>query len=80
MPKVHRVLATARCNDECSEGCPAVLVLDNGDIAVIGKKVPSNQEIPLPDGVGVADDEHIVIVPRSVMQEAGWSEPVGATV
>lgn len=54
-------------NTDKVSGCPDVWELDNGDIAVIGRDLTSSYEPCLPDGVKIAADERLVVLPRNVL-------------
>ena len=73
--KIVSVLAQADC-DNNNQYCPAVMLTDTGDVAVIGKTAASEVRDSLPDGTGVGTDESLVVVPRDVLVQAGWSPPV----
>ncbi|MFD2422140.1 hypothetical protein [Amycolatopsis pigmentata] len=57
-------------NTDKVSGCPDVWELDNGDIAVIGRDLTSSYEPRLPDGVKIAGDERLVVLPRNVLVAA----------
>ena len=50
--------------------CPDLWELDNGDVAVIGTDLTSANKGRLPDGVGVAPWERLVVIPRSAIISA----------
>jgi len=50
--------------------CPELWELDNGDVAVIGTDLTSAYTGRLPDGVGVAPWERLVVIPRSAIISA----------
>ncbi|MBB5997395.1 hypothetical protein [Streptomonospora salina] len=43
--------------------CPEFWELDNGDVAIIGRDATDTLGGRLPEGVGMAEDERIVVVP-----------------
>lgn len=43
--------------------CPEFWELDNGDVAIIGRDATTLLADRMPDGVGMASDERIVVVP-----------------
>ncbi|MER5227477.1 hypothetical protein [Streptomyces flaveus] len=53
-----------------TESCPDIWELGNGDFAVIGREGTAAYEGRLPDGVSVASDERVVIVPRNTLLSA----------
>jgi len=50
-----------------ASGCPDILELDNGDIAVIGIDITAQASGVLPPTVGCGPDERIVRLPRSLI-------------
>lgn len=72
--KITRLLAQIPC-DENDDYCPAVLLTDTGDVALIGKKPPQGLAESLPQGSGVGPGEALVVVPREVLVAAGWAPP-----
>jgi hypothetical protein len=52
------------------EGCPDIWELDNGDIAVIGRDLTENYAGRLPEGVTIAADERLVIIPGNMLSAA----------
>lgn len=53
-----------------TESCPDIWELSNGDFAVIGREGTGPYEKRLPEGVSVAPDERVVIVPRNTLVSA----------
>ncbi len=51
-------------------GCPDIWELDNGDVAVIGRDLTDSYRSRLPEGVGIRDDERLVVVPRVMVVAA----------
>jgi len=51
-------------------GCPDIWELDNGDVAVIGRDLTAAYAARLPDGVTIAHDEKLVIIPRATILAA----------
>jgi hypothetical protein len=56
-------------SDDADE-CPDIWELSNGDIAVVGKDVTASYADRLPDGMRVATDERLVVIPRDVLVSA----------
>jgi hypothetical protein len=52
------------------DGCPDIWELENGDVAVIGRDLTAAYRDRLPTTVRVADDERLVIIPRSTLVAA----------
>ena len=50
--------------------CPDIWELDNGDIAVIGRDLTAQYAPHLPDGVSLAPDERLVVIPGSTLHSA----------
>ena len=48
-------------------GCPDFWELSNGDIAVIGRDLTGVYASQLPEGVSIANDERLVVVPRGMV-------------
>lgn len=55
--------------------CPDIWELDNGDFAVIGRDLSNAYADRLPKGVGVAHDERLVVIPRSMLLAAKMDIP-----
>lgn len=53
-----------------ASGCPDVWELDNGDIAVIGRRETTNLSSRLPLTAGCGPDEEIVVLPRYIVLNA----------
>ncbi|GAA0504095.1 hypothetical protein GCM10011581_25550 [Saccharopolyspora subtropica] len=51
-------------------GCPDIWELDNGDIAVIGRDLTESYAPRLPDGVTIAPDERLVVIPHVMIVAA----------
>lgn len=49
------------------DGCPDIWELANGDIAVIGRDLTTAYRDRLPDGVTIASDERLVIIPGNML-------------
>lgn len=47
--------------------CPDIWELDSGDIAFIGRDLTANYASRLPEGVLIADDERLVVLPRNMI-------------
>ncbi|RKN40360.1 hypothetical protein [Streptomyces hoynatensis] len=52
------------------EGCPDIWELDNGDVAVIGRDLTAAYGPRLPEGVTLAPDERLVVLPGSLLRAA----------
>lgn len=52
-------------NTDSIDKCPDIWELDNGDIAIIGHDLTDHYTQNLPRGVSIADNERLVIIPRS---------------
>lgn len=52
------------------DGCPDIWQLDNGDIAVIGRDLTAAYRGRLPEGVTIAGDERLVIIPGRMLSAA----------
>ena len=50
-----------------ASGCPDILELDNGDIAIIGIDITAQASGILPPTVGCGPDERIVRLPRALI-------------
>lgn len=50
--------------------CPDIWELDNGDIAVIGRDLTDVYRGRLPEGVAMAADERLVIIPGNTLSAA----------
>lgn len=57
-------------NTDKASGCPDIWELDNGDIAVIGRDLTEAYAERLPAGATVAQDERLIIIPRSTLISA----------
>jgi hypothetical protein len=57
-------------NTDKISGCPDILELDNGDIAIIGRDLTESYESRLPGYVRLAADERLVVIPRNVLISA----------
>ncbi len=55
---------------EAKLGSPDIWELTNGDAAVIGRDLTDAYASRLPDGVTVAPDERIVVIPRATIVAA----------
>lgn len=49
------------------DDCPDIWELDNGDMAVIGRDLTTSYLGRLPASVRIADDERLVVIPRSTL-------------
>ncbi len=52
------------------DGCPEIWELDNGDVAVIGRDMTGRYGSRLPQGVSMASDERLVVIPRRMLISA----------
>ncbi|QXE34180.1 hypothetical protein KQY30_07645 [Streptomyces sp. GMY02] len=52
------------------DDCPDIWRLDNGDIAVIGRDLTSHYAPHLPEGVTLAADERLVVIPGTMLSAA----------
>jgi hypothetical protein len=50
--------------------CPEIWETDTGDIAVIGREITREVQKNLPDGVIVGAEEKVVLIPRTVLEQA----------
>ncbi|MFE3602616.1 hypothetical protein ACFXP3_26040 [Streptomyces sp. NPDC059096] len=57
-------------NSDGKDQCPDIWQLDNGDIAVIGTDLTSHYAPRLPDGVALAADERLVVIPGNMLRAA----------
>ena len=51
-------------------GCPDILELDTGDIAIIGIRITDKVRGHLPDSASVGADEEMVLLPRQQLIDA----------
>ncbi|MEV8286523.1 hypothetical protein [Streptomyces niveus] len=56
-------------------GCPDIWELENGDIAVIGRDLTDSYRTDLPDGLKIAPDERLVVIPRRTAVAAKADTP-----
>jgi hypothetical protein len=57
-------------NSDGRDQCPDIWQLDNGDIAVIGRDLTSHYAPRLPEGVALAADERLVVIPGNMLRAA----------
>ncbi|ONK14616.1 hypothetical protein [Streptomyces sp. MP131-18] len=57
-------------NTDGKTGCPDIWQLDNGDVAVIGRDLTVAYTSRLPEGVTLAADERLVILPGNMLSAA----------
>ncbi|MDT3395952.1 hypothetical protein RKE29_04730 [Streptomyces sp. B1866] len=50
--------------------CPDIWQLDNGDVAVIGRDLTAAYGPRLPQGVAIAPDERLVVIPGAMLRAA----------
>ncbi|RBM17916.1 hypothetical protein [Streptomyces sp. PT12] len=55
---------------EDNEDCPDIWQLDNGDVAVIGRDLTTAYRTRLPEGVTLAGDERLVVIPGTTLSAA----------
>ncbi|MEV7682700.1 hypothetical protein AB0O64_29740 [Streptomyces sp. NPDC088341] len=57
-------------NSDGNDECPDIWQLGNGDIAVIGRDLTSHYASHLPEGVALATDERLVVIPGNMLSAA----------
>jgi hypothetical protein len=57
------------------DDCPDIWQLSNGDIAVIGRDLTDAYGARLPDGVSLAADERLVVIPGRMLRAAKGDIP-----
>ncbi|MDT0318417.1 hypothetical protein [Streptomyces millisiae] len=57
-------------NSEDKGECPDIWQLENGDIAVIGRDLTAAYRSRLPEGVALAPDERLVVIPGNMLSAA----------
>ncbi|MFF8957888.1 hypothetical protein [Streptomyces sp. NPDC014894] len=57
-------------NSDGRDDCPDIWRLSNGDIAVIGRDLTDHYGSRLPDGVTLAADERLVVIPGALLSAA----------
>jgi hypothetical protein len=57
-------------NTDGATDCPDIWQLDNGDIAVIGRDLTAAYRSRLPEGVTLAHDERLVVIPGNTLSAA----------
>lgn len=57
-------------NSDDKEDCPDIWLLDNGDVAVIGRDRTAAYRSRLPEGVALAADERLVVIPGNMLRAA----------
>lgn len=57
-------------NSDGRDECPDIWQLDNGDIAVIGRDLTAAYRARLPEGVTLAHDERLVVIPGNTLSAA----------
>lgn len=57
-------------NSQGREQCPDIWQLSNGDIAVIGRDLTEHYGASLPEGVSLAGDERLVVIPGGMLSAA----------
>jgi hypothetical protein len=57
-------------NSDGRDECPDIWRLDNGDVAVIGTDLTDSYARRLPDGVTLAPDERLVVIPGNMLNAA----------
>jgi hypothetical protein len=64
-------------NTNDDDQCPDIWLLDNGDIAVIGRNCTADYRLRLPEGVIISPDEDVVIIPGNTLRSAKPDIPDG---
>jgi hypothetical protein len=62
-------------NSDGRDECPDIWQLDNGDIAVIGADLTATYRTRLPEGVTLASDERLVVIPGNMLSAAKGDIP-----
>ncbi|RKN09686.1 hypothetical protein [Streptomyces radicis] len=57
-------------NSKDKDDCPDIWQLDNGDVAVIGRDLTAAYGARLPEGVTLAPDERLVVIPGNMLSAA----------
>ncbi|MCQ8831710.1 hypothetical protein [Streptomyces malaysiensis] len=57
-------------NSDGNDECPDIWQLDNGDVAVIGRDLTGVYGARLPQGVHLAPDERLVVIPGNMLSAA----------
>jgi hypothetical protein len=57
-------------NSNGDDECPDIWQLDNGDIAVIGRDLTTAYGTRLPEGVHLAPDERLIVIPGNTLTAA----------
>lgn len=57
-------------NSRDDDDCPDIWLLDNGDVAVIGRDLTAVYETRLPTGISLAADERLVVIPGNMLGAA----------
>jgi hypothetical protein len=57
-------------NSEKSDDCPDIWLLNSGDVAVIGRDRTDAYRSRLPEGVTLAHDERLVVIPVNMLSAA----------
>ncbi|MEE4595295.1 hypothetical protein V2J94_26000 [Streptomyces sp. DSM 41524] len=57
-------------NSDGNDECPDIRQLDNGDVAVIGRDLTAVYGSRLPQGVRLAPDERLVVIPGNMLSAA----------
>ena len=57
-------------NSYTDDGCPDILMMSNGDFAVIGVDLTDEYATNLPDGAIVGPGERLVVIPSSTLRTA----------
>lgn len=57
-------------NSDGNDECPDTWQLDNGDVAVIGRDLTAVYGTCLPQGVNLAPDERLVVIPGNMLSAA----------
>lgn len=57
-------------NSQGREQCPDIWQLSNGDVAIVGRDLTDSYGSRLPEGVTLAADERIVVIPGNMLSAA----------
>ncbi|GAA2293805.1 hypothetical protein [Streptomyces violaceusniger] len=57
-------------NSDGNDECPDIWQLGNGDVAVIGRDLTAVYGSRLPQGVNIASDERLVVIPGNMLSAA----------
>lgn len=68
----HRMGKTAAelGDSKNTDDCPEIWRLDNGDVAIVGRDVTERFADRLPEGLRIAGDERLVVIPGNLLASA----------